>query len=469
MTSRTFGRSVALLFAAGAGAWAAAAGGAAVIVGAAVGADAGAAQEGKPAAPSADAAVTPEARDAAIKLAFAALDDRLWGMNEGGSPQKQYAIAVTAWASLLASDKEGGAAKLPARAKELDRLKDYLVRYVETVAREYEKSDAAAAKAKKSGKAAPAEDADDQGLGAAFGRPAQYVWPLSMAAHFFAESYARGKDKGTAKTALKQAIDVLEAAQQPDGGWGHDDATRPGMGLPPIKIPRPGGDDLTYPATLYAASNCALSGLGVARAKLGLKESPAISKAFAHFADWQNGDGSFAYDKSQQRKGSGTEAGGASALEVARTPGAFFALLCAGAPLSHPAVRAAAKAMDAHPEWWSEGHGSATLNLQFAALAARARGEAAWAHFRRLYFPRILAHQEESGLFTCIAEAKEFGVTNDTEPLGGMAGMGDWTEHQKVYVTAIHALILLLDRASTQAIPAMPPPAGPTTGAGAKQ
>jgi hypothetical protein len=416
-----------------------------------------------------DAVVTPEARDAAIRKAFAVLDERAGGMNEGGSPQKQYTLAITAWASLLAGDKAEGAAKLPSRAKELDRLKDYLARYVESVAKEYEKSDAAAAKAKKSGKPAPAEDADDQGLGAAFGRPAQYVWPLSMAAHFFAESYARGKDKGTAKAALKQAIDVLEAAQQPDGGWGHDDATRPGMGLPPIRIPRPGGDDLVYPPSLYAAGNCALSGLGVARAKLGLKGSPAITKAFAHFADWQNGDGSFAYDKSQQRKGSGTEAGGASAIEVARTPGAFFALLCAGAPVSHPAVRAAARSMDAHPEWWSEGHGSATLNLQFAALAAKARGEAAWAQFRRLYFPKIVASQDEYGLCDCIAVAKEAGVTSDTEPIAGLSGMSDWTEQQRLYVTAIHALILLLDRATVQAIPPMPPPAGPTTGGGAKQ
>lgn len=455
MTSATIDRSAGLLCALVVGAWAAGAG--------------IAAQDGRPSAesPAAAAAVTPEARDAAIKSAFAALDQRVWGMNEGGSPQKQYAIAMTAWASLLAADKADGAAKLPSRAKELDRLKDYLARYVETVAREYEKSDAAAAKAKNSGKAAPTEDADDQGLGAAFGRPSQYVWPLSMAAHFFAESHARGKDKGTARTALKQAVEVLEAAQQPDGGWGHDDATRPGMGLPPIKIPRPGGDDLVYPPSLYASGNCALSALGLARAKLGLKESPAVARAFAHFADWQNGDGSFAYDKSQQRKGSGTEAGSASALEVARTPGAFFALLCAGAPVSHPAVRAAAKAMDAHPEWWSEGHGSATLNLQFAALAAKARGDAAWAHFRRLYFPKILASQEESGLFECIAVAQEPGVTHDTEPIPGLSGMSDWTGHQKVYVTSIHALILLLDRAQLQAVPPMPPPAGPTTGGGA--
>lgn len=101
--------------------------------------------------------------------------------------------------------------------------------------------------------------------------------------------------------------------------------------------------------------------------------------------------------------------------------------------------------------------------------AAPARGDAAWAQFRLLYFPRILAIQVESGLFTCIAEAKEFGVTNDTEPVGGMSDMSDWTAHQKVYVTSIHALILLLDRAKPQAIPPMPPLAGPTTGGEGKQ
>src|SRR5262245_24783972 len=222
-----------------------------------------------------DKGATPaEARDDAIRKAFDFLDRKVWDLNEGGSPQKQYAIAMTAWASLLAADHEGDAKKLPSRAKELEKLRKYLERYVGVVAHEYEKDDD---KTKKRGDAPKPED-EPGDLSVAFTRPSQYVWPVSMAAHYFAESYARGRDKTTAKQGLKDAIAILEACQQPDGGWGHDDAARPGMGLPPIKIPKPGGGELVYPATLLAASNCALSGLGIAHLRLGSKAPASLKK-----------------------------------------------------------------------------------------------------------------------------------------------------------------------------------------------
>ena len=85
--------------------------------------------------------VSPEARDRAIVKAFEFLDREVWSLNEHGSPQKQYAVAMTAWASLLARDRVGGAKRLPSRSKAMDRLRSALERYVETVAREYEKDD----------------------------------------------------------------------------------------------------------------------------------------------------------------------------------------------------------------------------------------------------------------------------------------------------------------------------------------
>jgi hypothetical protein len=403
--------------------------------------------------------VTAEARDEAIRRGFEYLDRKVWELNEGGSPQKQYTIAVTAWASLLAADAEGRAKKLPSRAKELEKLRRYLERYVGVVAHEYEKDDEKT-KRRRGNDEKGQEEPDDF---AAFSRPAQYVWPVSMAAHYFAESYARGRDKTVARQGLKDAIAILEASQQPNGGWGHDDAARPGMGMPPIRIPKPGGGSEVYPPTLLAASYCGLSALGVAHARLGSKTPESLKKGIEYFRAAQNEDGTYPYDPTQRHALQAQSTQMMGGLEVARTPGAFFALCCAGTAAAGKELRAAAKAMDAHPEWWSEGHGSATMALQFAALAARARGDVAWSAFRRLYFPRILASQEESGGFTCVAEAKLPGVTSDTAPLPGLSGMGEWTEHQKVYVTSVHVLVLLLDRSRPAALPPMPAPAVETS------
>ena len=54
-------------------------------------------------------------------------------------------------------------------------------------------------------------------------------------------------------------------------------------------------------------------------------------------------------------------------------------------------------------------------------------------------------------------------MTNDTQPLPGMPAGGRWTEQGKVYVTAIHALVLLLDRTQSKTLPKMPGLRGPVT------
>ena len=394
------------------------------------------------------------ARDAALAKAFRYLDEELWKLQEGGSPRRQYTMAVAGWAYLLAADKARPGRKLPARRRQIDRIFKELVRYTERVARLYKRDD----KRKKKNKAPPAPG----GMQAM--RTSQYVWPLSVAAHFFAESAARGKRRGEAKTALKAIAKVLAAAQQENGGWGHDDAARPGMGLPPIRIPKPGGGSHTYPATLLAASHCALSALGVAQRTLKTKRAPALRKGRDYFAQAQNGNGSFPYDPSQKHGGQVT-AEMAGGIETARTAGAVFALFCAGAPRDDPVAVAGLKAIDAHVDLLSEGHGSATMALQFGALMSRGRGDRAWATFREIFLPRILAHQEPSGAFTCVCQAEGMAVTCDTRELPGLpaAAAADWTKGGKVYVTAIHALILLLDRTPARALPEMPDLAGPVT------
>lgn len=402
--------------------------------------------------------VTPEQRDAALKKAFGYLDDHLWRLTDGGSPEKQYAAAVAGWAYLLAGERSGK--RLPSRVKQIKRIRDYLDRYLKQVERIYEKDD----DDRRSSRPRPGMP---PGVSADWMRTAQYTWPLSMAGFFFGESIGRRKDKRGSKKALKRIVKVLEACQQPNGGWGHDDAAIPGFGVPAIPIPKPGGGTgtLDYPHTLLAATNCAASALGAAYRILRAKESTAVEKAVSYYREAQNPDGTFPYDPSQKHPDTmgAMRAMPTFALATARTSGALFALYCLGVGEGDATAAKAAAAIDGHPEDLSEGHGSATMALQFGALVCRARGDATWETFKRIYFPRIVAAQDEDGAFDCICRGEAFGVTCDTKPPGALGGMPGYLDGKKVYVTAIHCLVLLLDRTEPESVPAMPGPKGPAT------
>jgi hypothetical protein len=405
--------------------------------------------------------LTPEARDAAIARAYRYLDNNLWNLSEHGSPRKQYALAVAGWAYLIAADKPKGEKELPSRGKQLGRIREYLTQYVALVAHEYEQDDKNAAKARAPGKGeTPAPPRIDRG-------PVQYNWPLSMAAHFFAESVARKRKFGSSRKTLRSIVKVLEAAQQPDGGWGHDDAARPGMGIPPIPIPKPGqnpGDPTetaTYPHTLIAASNCVLSALGVAHTRLKSKNPKSLARGRKYFEGAQNKNGTFPYDPTQKQS-AGSQGAKAESTEIARTGGAVFALLSAGANPQDAAILSALDAIDAHPEWLSEGHGSASMALQFGALLSRARGREAWTRFRGIFLPRILNSQAEDGSFSCVCKQVSPSVTCDTRPIPGADWPG-YMEGNTAYTTALYVLILVLDRAELRAIPAMPRMRAPQT------
>ena len=385
--------------------------------------------------PAAAQDATPEARDKAIVAAIKHLDGAIWKLQQGGSPRREYTLAIAGWAYLLAADKPKLGKRLPGRRKQIDRIHKELVRYVERVEKLYEKSD--------KGRAPPA--------GFAAMRTAQYTWPLSVAAHYFAESAARGKRKGECKRMLKTIAKILTAAQQENGGWGHDDASRPGMGLPPIQIPKPGGGKITYPATLLCASHCALAAVGTAHRVAKAKSTDTRKKGRAYFEKAQNADGTFPYDPSQKLAHPSVHP-----ISLARTSGAVYAMFLAGAPKDDPVAKKALAAIDKHPEMMSEGHGSATMALQYGALLADARGDAAWRVFRRIFFPRILAKQDENGVFECVAIAKAPGVTVDGRPFPGMPDNSPWANQGKTYVTAIHTLILLLDRTDSRIAPDAP-------------
>jgi len=405
--------------------------------------------------------LTPEARDAAIARGYRYLDANLWNLSEHGSPRKQYALAVAGWTYLIAVDQPKGEKKLPSRGKQLSRIRSYLTEYATLVAQEYAQDDKRAAKAGAPGSGgSPVPPRIGRG-------PVQYNWPLSMAAHFFAESIARKRKPRSSRKTLRSIIRVLEAAQQPDGGWGHDDAARPGMGIPPIPIPKPGknpGDPdatVTYPHTLMAASNCVLSALGVAHARLKSKHPKSLARGRKYFEAAQNKNGTFPYDPTQKH---GAEGGGAMAgcTEIARTGGALFALLAAGANPQDAAILSGLEAIDAKPEFLSEGHGSASMALQFGALLSRARGREAWTRFRGIFLPRILNSQAEDGSFSCVCKQASPGVTCDTRPIPG-ANWPGYMEGNTAYTTALYVLILVLDRAELRAIPAMPKMRAPLT------
>ena len=87
------------------------------------------------------------------------------------------------------------------------------------------------------------------------------------------------------------------------------------------------------------------------------------------------------------------------------------------------------------------------------------RGDETWSTFKGTFFQRIVAAQQADGSFDCICLAEGPGVTCDTKEMPGMSnmpGMDSWTEQARVYVTAIHALILLLDRSELESVPEMP-------------
>ena len=402
---------------------------------------------------AAEGEVTPKERDDALKKCFRFLDEHLWTMTESGSSRKFYAASMAGWAYLICSTKPKNGRKLPPRSKEIKRIAELLNGYADRVKRAYEQDDKRASKKRKK----------DRGKGALhrarmFGRTAQYVWNLGVAAHFFAASVARGKARGPSKRSLKTVVKILEACQQEDGGWGHDDARREGMGLPAIKIPKPGGGSFKYPETLLGASNCALSGIGAARAVLGGAPTRAMERGRDYFLKAQNGSGTFPYDTSQ-RRGGDEGSGYADRIGVARTSGSVLALLLAGLKPKHDAITRAIQQIDAHPEWLGDGHGSAAMALGFSAVLASARGEKAWKVFRSTYFRKILEHQQEDGGCNCVCN-KAPGVTNDTKSIKGIK-MPAWVESGRIYVTAIHALILALDRAPVKSVPAIKMPHAP--------
>lgn len=406
--------------------------------------------------PRVEPAWTPARRDAALKKAFAYLDDNLWKLGDRVSPYKPYSVAVAGWAYLLAAERSGK--RLPARAKQLRRIRSHLERYLKPIEAGYGLLDETGTWPWPRQGGPP---------GPQITRESQFTWSLSVAALFFAESLARGEDERRSRSMLVRIVDVLERGQQANGGWGHDDAQVPGLGITGSTFPAAS----TYAKTLLGATNCAASALGTAYRLLDLSAPESVPLAIRFYREAQNADGSFPYDPSGKRSvGVAPKPGepDRSVIARARTAGALYALYCLGAKSDEDLVTKAAAVVEGALEEVSEGHGSATLALQFGALLSRAQGDERWSAFRTIYFPAILAEQSKDGSFGCICMHEADGVTCDSEePDSGLGTMPGYRERcmleQTVYVTAIHCLILLLDRSPSRIAPPVPAAKGPVT------
>jgi hypothetical protein len=407
-----------------------------------------------PAAPE-PAPVTAEQRDEALKRALKTLDDDLAKHFSAYEQQGVFASAVAGWAFLLLEERGEAAAPMPARSKSLARLAGHVDQYLQKVERFLDRG----GKPPVPGGEVP-RDLEEMDLNDGM----QCNWPAAAAGLFFAEALQRGKLRAEAKAACVRALKILEATQQEDGGWGHDDGRRGGIGGVTLPIPDPTGrrGRLDYPKTLLSTSNLCATAVAALRRALKKEGGESVKKARAYYLAAQNSDGSYPYDPSQtckEREGFGPSE---MPIEAPLTAGALLAIRSLGAG-DLPCAAKALAFVEAQTANLSEGHGSASYGLMLSALEASQRGEAAWKTFRGHHLRRLLDAQGKSGTFACACKHGSFGTTCDTEPLPGGVEFPGHDEDSRMYVTALHTLILALDRTPSKALPppAKPAPAAP--------
>ncbi len=347
-----------------------------------------------------------------------------------GTPRKPFTLAVAGLVARLAGD-----AGLPGLSAE--RLKDVhaaLRRFVEEV--EARTTD-------------PAALPPRHGL-ASSEFLVQYTWPLGAAALFLAEEVQRDADREAAAL-LRRVVALLRDAQAGNGGFGHG-RIRPAGAVTPGSGPAPSAPfpdvPLSYPETLLAATNCVVAGLGAAARVLGRDAFPGRDAAVAYYRAARLPNGSFPYDPSQR-------AASADPTGVSRSAGALLALWALGVPPADPDFALSFDFVTDRMDRIAEGHGSPALNLALAALACRALGDAPFSRFRAEYYPRIIAAQADDGSFRCVCRRDGFGVTCDSDETFSAAG--PFAESQHTYVTALGALVLLLDRAPPKVLAAPAP------------
>jgi hypothetical protein len=398
--------------------------------------------------PKDEQAVTAKERDLSIRRGLRYLDDTVLSLADAsGTPRKPFTVGVTGLCWLLAEDAQSRTAR--GNGTQIKQARKYLRTYLATTA------ERAADEAQWPERTGSFRSND----------LIQYTWPLAMAAVFFGELHARGMGGSAAKKQLGVILPVLEAAQAPSGGWGHGRTRTQGQAKGPNKMDGFGA----YPDTLVSASNIVALALAAVQHSAPPEDEQTLPRALAYFRYAQLGNGNFPYDPSQRSSGR-------AMTGVSRAAGSILALHRLGVPWRDKDLARALAFIDDNFEYLSEGHGSSAYNLMLAALLQRARGPKPWKRFRETFFRRILDGQQENGSFLCICEGKAFASTNDSKPMGGIRktagtpgtpGMPRvFADGRDAYVSAIHTLILLLDKTQPKLFPVgkdVPPNATPIT------
>ncbi|MCP5066230.1 MAG: hypothetical protein GY946_06640 [bacterium] len=380
-------------------------------------------------APDESAAVTAKQRDKAIAQGLRYLDETVLALPDAsGTPRKPFTVSVTGLCWLLAEDAQSRTAR--GFGSQIKRARKYLRTYLASTAK----------------RAADESQWPEKSGSFSSNDLIQYTWPFAMSAVFFGELHARGQGGSAARKQLRVILPVLEAAQAPGGGWGHGKTRTQGTAKGPNKMDGFGA----YPDTLVSSSNIVALSLAAVQKIAPLADKETLPRALAYFRYAQLDNGNFPYDPSQRSSGR-------AMTGVSRAAGSILALRYLGVPWKDEDLAQALAFIDDNFEYLSEGHGSSAYNLMLAALLQKARGPKEWKRFREIFFRRIVDGQQENGSFLCICEGKAFASTNDSRPMGGKvktAGMpGVFADGRDAYVSAIHTLILLLDKTQPKLIP----------------
>ena len=380
-----------------------------------------------------DSTVMPTERDRGIARALRYLDDTVMALPDAsGTPRKPFTVGVTGLCWLLAEDAQSRTAR--GWGSQIKQVRKFLRTYLASTAK----------------RAADESQWPEKSGSFSSSNLIQYTWPFAMSAVFFGELHARGQGGSAAKKQLRGILPVLEAAQAPNGGWGHGRTRTQGAAKGPNKMDGFGA----YPDTLVASSNLVALALAAVQDVAPPADKQVLPRALAYFRYAQLDNGNYPYDPSQRSAGQ-------AMTGVSRAAGSILALHHLGVPWKDEDLEHALSFVDDNFEYLSEGHGSSAYNLMLAALLQKARGKKAWKRFRETFFRRILDGQQENGSFECICEGKAFGSTNDSKPMGGkrasagnMPGMPrPFADGRDAYVSAIHTLILLLDKTHPKLIP----------------
>ena len=390
------------------------------------------ARKGKKAVAPPPPRVADHERDTAINRGLRYLDKTVFSLpDSAGTPQKQFTVAVSGVAWLLA--RGSGRLRTDGHAKQLARVLSYLEHYIGEVERRT---------------ATPAQLPEQSGRFNT-NHIMQYTWPVAMAGIFHGELHARGLHRDKAKKSLARIVRILEAAQRPNGGWGHGQVRNNGKPRGTSVMDGFGG----YPDTLLASSNLVAASLGLVRKITPPKDEQTFDRARDYFEYAELSSGNFPYDPSQR-------SAHMDLTGVSRAAGAAFALHTLDADWDDIGLARALEFVDDHFEYLSEGHGSSTHNLLLCALLQRVRSEKAWQRFKTVYFRRLLQGQQKDGSFLCICQNKAFGSTNDSKPLGGKSAgsLGPFAKSRAAYISSIHTVILLLDQSPPHLLGPRPKP-----------